>query len=211
MTKPNFTSINVIMDASGSMSSLRSDTIGGFNSFIEEQKKAAGEAIVSLCTFNSSYHHVYENKSLNDVAPLTVEDYYPAGSTALLDCMGYTINSVGAQLAALKEEERPSKVIVLILTDGQENSSREFTKDQIKDMVTHQSEKYNWDFVFIGANMDAIEEGHGIGVANSFNYSATPEGTHNLYKSLSRSVTKYRMMPDTDIKSVFNLDDSDNK
>jgi hypothetical protein len=194
MTKENFTSINVIIDQSGSMQHLATDTIGSFNTFLSEQKVLPGEANFTLCTFNIDYRLVHDFVKLGSVPNLDDKVYKPNGSTALLDAMGNTINSVGAKLAAMPESERPSKVLFLIITDGQENASREFTKAQIKEMVEHQRNTYNWEFVFMGANIDAIAEGVSLGVAaaNTMNYNATAAGTRDLYRSVSESVGNYR-------------------
>lgn len=194
MTQENFTSINVIIDQSGSMSHLTKDTIRSFNSFLAEQKVLPGEAVVTLTTFNSHSSVVHDFVKLASVPDLNTKTYSPTGGTALLDAMGDTINSVGAKLAALPEEERPSKVILLIITDGEENSSRRFNRDQIKSMVEHQRNVYNWEFVFMGANIDAITAGTSLGISadNSLNYDATAAGTKELYSNVSRSLENYR-------------------
>lgn len=194
MTNPNLTSINVIIDRSGSMHGLTADTIGGFNQFLSDQKKAPGEAIFTLCTFADHHELVHDFVKVASVPELNADTYRPAGSTALLDAMGTTINEVGRKLAAMKEEDRPGKVIFLIITDGQENASCTFTKSQIANMVKHQQDVYSWEFVFMGANMDAVSEGVSLGIAarNSVSYDATKGGTHQLYRSISSNTTSYR-------------------
>ena len=194
MTKENFTSINVIIDRSGSMGHLAHDTIGSFNTFLKEQKDVPGEVAFTLCSFNQDYSLVHDFVKLASVPDLNSKTYQPSGNTALLDALGTTINSVGAKLAAMPEDERPSKVIFLVITDGQENASRRFTKEQIKSMVTHQQDVYQWEFVFIGANIDAFSEGMSLGFSaqNSVSYSATRGGTEQLYKSISSNVSSYR-------------------
>jgi len=194
MTKENFTSINVIIDQSGSMRGLASDTIGNFNKFLSDQKAETGEAVFTLCTFNTDYRLVHDCMTLADVPDLNEKVYDPNGGTALLDAMGATIESVGNKLSAMQEHDRPSKVIFLIITDGEENSSHRFTKAQIKSMVTHQSEKYQWEFVFMGANIDAISGGTSLGVSasNSINYAASAVGTKGLYESVSSNMRSYR-------------------
>lgn len=194
MTKENFTSITVIADASGSMAGLTTDTIGGFNKFLADQQALPGEAVFSLCIFNHDYRLVHDCVKLAGVPALDSKVYSPSGNTALYDAVGTTIESVGAKLAAMPEEERPSKVIFLIITDGQENSSHRFTQSQIKSMITHQREKYSWEFVFMGANIDAVKEGSSIGVAayNSVSYNATKGGTHQLYSSVSNNMSSLR-------------------
>lgn len=195
MTKENFTSINVIIDASGSMQSLTKDTIGSFNSFLTEQKAVPGEAVFTLCTFNTDYKLVHDFVALTEVPDLDPKSYRPNGCTALLDAMGVTINSVGQKLAAMPENDRPSKVIFLIITDGEENSSQKFTLEQVQSMVEHQRSKYSWEFVFIGANIDAIATGSSLGIsaANSLNYDSTAVGTRGVYKSASSNLRSYRL------------------
>lgn len=203
--KENFTSITVILDKSGSMWHLASDTIGGFNQFLKEQKETPGEAILTLCTFDTDYHLIHECKALNDVPNLDDKTYVPNGGTALLDALGSTIDSVGKQLSSMKEEERPSKVVFLIITDGQENSSKHYTADKVREMVSHQQEKYNWSFVFMGANIDAFSEGTAIGISlnNTMNYSATQDGTRYLYNNVSHSLKNYRSSKSVDSNDFF--------
>lgn len=197
MTKQNFTSINVIIDRSGSMSGLATDTIGGFNGFVAEQKLIPGDVLFTLCTFSYSSTLVHDSVALSDVPDLNPTTYAPSGGTALLDAMGETMDSVGAKLAALPEDQRPSKVLFLIITDGQENSSNKYTASQIKTMVEHQKEAYNWEFVFMGANIDAIAEGSALGIStqNTMDYEATSVGTKNLYRSISENTSRYRGSP----------------
>jgi uncharacterized protein YegL len=194
MTKENFTSINVIIDASGSMAHLSHDTMGNFNSFLKEQKEFPGEAVFTLCTFNTDYHLTHDFVKIASVPDLDSKSYVPQGGTALLDAVGTTIDSVGRKLAALPEEERPSKVIFLIITDGHENSSRRYSAEQIKSMVEHQKNVYSWEFVFMGANIDAIATGTNLGISmqNTLNYDATSVGTQELYKSISSNMNAYR-------------------
>jgi uncharacterized protein YegL len=194
MTRENFTSVNVIIDRSGSMSSLAGDTIGGFNTFLADQKNVPGDVSFTLCLFSTHYQLVHDAVKLDSVPDLNTTTYRPSGNTALLDALGTTIDNVGNKLAAMSEEERPSKVIFLIITDGQENASREYTIDQVKAKVTHQSDVYNWEFVFMGANIDAISAGTSLGIsaANSVNYSASSVGTKSLYTNVSKSLGSYR-------------------
>lgn len=194
MTKENFTSINVIIDASGSMAHLSHDTIGNFNTFLQEQKAFPGEAVFTLCTFNTDYHLVHDFVKIAGVPSLDAKTYIPQGGTALLDAMGTTIDSVGKKLAAMPEDERPSKVIFLIITDGHENSSKRFDPAQIKSMVEHQKDVYSWEFVFMGANIDAIATGTNLGISmqNTLNYVPSAAGTHDLYKSISSNTSTYR-------------------
>jgi uncharacterized protein YegL len=194
MTKENFTAIAVIIDASSSMGHLQGETIGSFNQFLADQKIEPGEAAFSLCTFNTDYRLVHDFVPLANVPNLDARTYRPNGMTALLDAMGTTIDSLGAKLANMQEQDRPSKVIVLVITDGEENSSRRFTLDQIKDKVSHQRDAYSWEFVFMGANIDAIGAGTSMGISasNSVSYDSTVQGTHKLYQSVSSNMRSYR-------------------
>lgn len=195
MTKENLTSINVIIDASGSMQGLTKDTIGSFNTFLDEQKAVPGEAMFTLCTFNTDYRLLHDCAILAGVPGLDAKTYRPNGGTALYDAIGTTITSVGQKLAAMAEEDRPSKVIFLIMTDGEENMSRRYTYDQIKEMVAHQSDKYSWEFVFMGANIDSMKTGTSLSVsaANTMNYDFSPAGTKEVYKTASSNLRSYRL------------------
>jgi uncharacterized protein YegL len=192
--KDNFTSINVLIDASGSMRPLVKETIAGFNSFLKTQKDVVGEAVLNLWTFSNSRSTVYEFQKINDVPNLDETTYRIYGSTALLDALAMSIDDTGKHLASLKEEDRPSKVIFLVITDGEENASQEFSKEEVKAKVSHQTEKYNWEFIFMGANIDAIAEAESLGMAthNAINYRATPAGTSSIYNTLNESMTRYR-------------------
>lgn len=193
--KENLTEIVFILDRSGSMSSLVEDTIGGFNTFIENQKKEKGEALLTTVLFDHDYELLHDGLNLQSVKPLTNKEYYPRGTTALLDAVGRTINTIGDRLNNTPEEEKPSKVIFVITTDGQENSSKEFTRSQIKDMVKHQTEKYDWQFIFLGANIDAVSTAEGFGISGQFasNYTANTMGTRSVYETMSNVVADYRV------------------
>jgi uncharacterized protein YegL len=210
--KKDFTAIAVILDRSGSMAKLSKETIEGFNSFVAEQRKVKGEAVLTLATFASDYRLVYDFVPLDNVADLTPETYVCNGYTSLLDSVGRTINSLGARLAAMPENERPSKVIVVVMTDGEENASTEFAIDKIKEMVEHQTNKYSWLFVFSGAGIDAFKGSKSLGMntRNSMKFSATSAGIGGMYKSLSSNTASYRSssMNAHDIGEVgfFNLD-----
>lgn len=192
--KENFTSINVIIDRSGSMAGLATDTIGSFNTFLAEQKVVPGEALFTLCTFSSDYKLVHDSVKLASVPDLNPKTYSIGGGTALLDALGSTIKSVGEKLSSMPESERPSKVIFLVITDGEENSSQTYTKAQIKSMVEHQRQEYKWEFSFYGSNIDSISEGNSLGICaqNSMNYNSTSTGIGQVYRSLSDTVTKSR-------------------
>lgn len=192
--KENLTQIVFILDRSGSMEDLTDDTIGGFNSFIVEQKKQEGEAILTTVLFDDKYEVLHDAVSIKDVKLLTSKDYFARGSTALLDAVGMTISRVGQKLSDMKEEARPSKVIVVITTDGMENNSHEFSKQQIQAMIEHQTNKYSWQFLFLGANIDSVSTAQNLGISADFasNYNADSAGTGRMYESLSRSVGTFR-------------------
>lgn len=165
--KKDLTEIVIVLDESGSMSSCKSDTIGGFNEFLSTQKKIKGEANVTLVKFSDYYKVVNDGTALEHVSPLNESNYTPSYSTALLDAVGRTINSVGNRLSLLPEDQRPEKVIFAVITDGYENASKEFTREKIFEMVTHQKTKYNWEFLFLGADIDAW--GKEIGITSNVN------------------------------------------
>ena len=169
MTRSDLTHLYLLLDRSGSMQSIKTDTEGGFSAFVDEQRKAPGECRVTLAQFDHEYDVVYADRPLADVPAL---DLQPRGSTALLDAMGRTITEAGAKLDALKEDERPGTVIVAIMTDGYENASQEWTHPAIKALVEQQTNDYAWQFLYMGADQDAIEVGMSLGVAaaNSVTY-----------------------------------------
>lgn len=189
----NYTDITIILDKSGSMQSVKDDTIGGFNSFVEEQKRMKTNGCISLVQFNEKHEVTFKGNDISYCPSLNPSNYMPNGSTALLDAVGKTIIDMGIRLQSMPEHERPDKVIVVIMTDGHENASKEFKKTQINQMISHQREKYNWQFVFLGANQDAIQEGSSLGVAlgNSLTYFANTKGTQNAFRSLSQNVASY--------------------
>ena len=162
MTDPTYTDITMVLDRSGSMQSIKDDTIGGFDAFISEQRRLPGRCTVSLVQFDNVYEEVYTGRDLADVPSLTL---VPRGSTAMLDAIGRAVNATGARLAAMPEDRRPGTVIVGIMTDGLENASREFTYPMVKALIEQQEQVYGWTFMYMGANQDAIEVGASLGVA----------------------------------------------
>lgn len=161
MTDATFTHISFLLDRSGSMQSIKDDTVGGFEAFIAEQRGEPGRCTVSLAQFDHEYQEVFTDIPIERVRPLTL---HPRGSTAMLDAIGRLIASTGERLAALPEEQRPGTVIIGIMTDGMENASREFTRPQVRAMITEQTNAYGWQFMYMGANQDAVEVGTGLGV-----------------------------------------------
>jgi hypothetical protein len=192
--KENLTEINVVLDRSGSMCSIADDTIGGFNEFLKTQQEVDGDAFITLSQFDDVYEVVYSAMNIKEAPMLSSGTFKPRGATALLDAIGKSINLTGERLANLSEDDRPSKIIFVILTDGGENSSREFTNTQINDMIKHQTDMYSWDFVFIGANQDAIKVGANMGfkVGNSMTYASNSIGTTCAFTSISEKMTMYR-------------------
>jgi uncharacterized protein YegL len=190
----NLTEIIFVLDRSGSMSDLTNDTIGGFNSFLEEQRKEVGEAKLTTILFDDKYEILHDGIDLINVGNLTNKEYYARGMTALFDAVGKTIKTVGERLSKTEESDRPNKVVFVITTDGQENSSKEFTKETIKEMITKQTDKYNWQFLFLGANIDSAREASAIGIKGMYSvkYTASAAGTDSLYRSVSKTVSNVR-------------------
>ena len=192
--KENLTELVFILDRSGSMSGLEKDTIGGFNSMLEKQKKESGEAFVTTVLFDDNYELLHDRKNIRGIEAITKKEYYVRGSTALLDAMGITINNIGKALSDTNEEERPVKVLFVIITDGMENSSREFSYKKIKEMVEHQKSKYSWDFIFLGANIDAIMTAGSFGISadRAANFVSDSAGTQLNYRAVSEAVSSFR-------------------
>ena len=188
----NLTEIVFVLDRSGSMYELAQDTIGGFNSFIKKQKKEKGDAHLTTVLFDDEYDVLHNRVDLKSIGLLTNKEYYARGVTALLDAIGRTINMVGNKLNELDEDDKPNKVLFCITTDGYENASHEFDKDRIKEMIEHQSSKYNWQFIFLGANMDAVSVAKAYGIATAASYSATRDGTQSVYSTLSSITSSFR-------------------
>lgn len=187
MTNPNRRLIAVVLDRSGSMQSVKADTEGGLRAFLAEQADAPGDTTVSLYQFDTEYEPVYENKALADVPEFMLA---PRGGTALLDAVGRTISGVGAQLVALPEDERPGEVIVVILTDGEENSSREFTGTTVKKMINEQQDVYGWKFVFLGADQDAFAAAGGMGIRAATTLSYASANTTDSMTKAGRMVAR---------------------
>lgn len=194
MTNPNLTEIVYILDASGSMHSLSNDVIGSFNKTIKDQKEVPGEARVTVVTFNSSPHYVMSGAPITQAPELSHANYQTGGNTALLDAIGDTINLVGSRLAAEAEDNRPGKVIVIIHTDGEENASTRFSFEQIRSMITHQRDTYKWEFVYMGANVDAFDEAKRLGISprNSLQYRADAVGIKMSGRVMRSVLDQYR-------------------
>lgn len=215
--KTNSCEIIAILDRSGSMGGLEKDVIGGYNQFIKEQKLLPGECKVTLVLFDHEIQTPYSGMNIKDVPELTKEVYYARGSTALLDAIGKTFNQVGARLAATLENERPEKVIVLINTDGEENSSKEFNQIKIKEMIQHQEQKYSWQILFLGANIDSFNAASGLGMANLnnvANFVNTGLGVNAAFSTYSKTSSVLRSGGTVkSMQSLYSstLDDLENK
>ena len=190
----NLTEIVFILDRSGSMSGLESDTIGGFNSMLEKQKKEAGEALVSTVLFDHESVVLHDRIPIAKVEPMTAQQYFTRGSTALVDALGGAIHHIGNVHKYAREEDRPGKTLFIITTDGYENASRRYTAERVREMVKRQQEKYGWEFLFLGANIDAVETAreYGIGADHSVNYRCDAVGTALNYEVLSEAITQVR-------------------
>ncbi len=185
----DYTDITLVVDRSGSMASTKDDAQGGINTLIKEQASKTGKCTLSLVQFDSTYEVVYSGVDIKSVKEYTL---IPRGTTALLDAVGEAIRTTGQRLAAMPETERPGLVIFAIVTDGQENSSREYTKTKIKEMVTHQQDVYNWKFTFLGANQDAFAEGASLGFAADGISAYSTSKSFDAYANVSHKFARMR-------------------
>ena len=207
--KKNYTHISIVLDRSGSMCVIKQDTIGGFNEFLSKQKKEDGECTFTLVQFNHEYELVHDFIQLKDIPDLNDETFQLSGATALLDAIGKTIDSVGKKLSDMDEKDRPERVLFVIITDGQENSSQDFQMKNINEMIQHQTDSYNWQFIFLGANQDAIASAANIGIkkGNSLSFGATAHGVRGMTCSLNDTLTMYRgMSSDTYAETAHQVD-----
>ena len=193
--KKGLTELVFILDESGSMSGMESDTIGGFNSMIEKQRREDGEAYVSTVLFSNESNVIHDRVALSRVEPLTDRQYTPHGCTALLDALGGAIDHIGNVHKYARPEDVPEHTVFVITTDGMENASRRYTKGEVKRMVERQKERYGWEFLFLGANIDAISaaEGIGIGRDRAVKYVQDSVGTQLNYKVVSDTICSMRM------------------
>ena len=193
--KKNLTELVFILDRSGSMSGLERDTIGGFNAMIEKQKKQDGECIVSTVLFNNDSQVIHDRVPLDKIEPMTERDYYVSGGTALIDAIGGAIHHIGNVHKYARKEDVPENTIFIITTDGYENASYRYSSDKVKRMIEHEKEKYGWEFLFIGANIDAVETAkhYGIDQDRAVNYHADAQGTDIVYATVSQAVCNVRM------------------
>jgi Mg-chelatase subunit ChlD len=191
------TEIVFVVDKSGSMSSIKNDAIGGFNSFLDEQKKVEGDARVSLVLFDTKFKPLYENVTLDRAESLTEVNYRPGGCTSLYDAMGYTMKSLKDKIKSLSDEQKPDRVIFVILTDGEENSSREYTKGMVFEKVKKLEEKKNWRFLYLGANQDAMIEGGKIGISKFNTVTYDTKNIGHAFAAASQYTKQYRNSVDT--------------
>ena len=189
------TELVFILDRSGSMSGLERDTIGGFNSMIEKQKKEEGEALVSTVLFDNENVVIHDRLPLDKVPCMTEEEYFTRGCTALLDAVGGAIHHIGNVHKYAREEDRPEKTLFVITTDGMENASRRYSAREIKEKIKRQTEKYGWEFLFLGANIDAVETADNLGIRRdrAANYRQTNRGVERSYYAMSEAISTVRM------------------
>lgn len=188
--KNNITELVFILDKSGSMAGLESDTIGGFNAMIEKQKKEEGECYVSTVLFSNFSEVLHDRKKLADISPLTDKDYQVGGCTALIDAIGGAIHHIGNIHKYARSEDVPAHTMFIITTDGMENASRAYSSAKVKAMIERQKRKYGWEFLFIGANIDAVETAKQFGISENraVNYNADAQGTDIVYSAMAQAV-----------------------
>ena len=192
--KKNLTEIVFILDRSGSMAGLEDDTIGGFNAMIEKQKREPGEAYVSTVLFDNESIVIHDRADIQKIEPMTRREYYVRGCTALLDAVGKAIHHIGNVHKYARPEDRPEKTLFVITTDGMENASRQYSYDRVKMMIERNTDKYGWEFLFLGANIDAAKEAarFGIRADRAANYHADSEGTGVIYETVSEAICYVR-------------------
>ena len=192
--KKGLTEMVFILDRSGSMCGLEKDTIGGFNSMIKQQKQAEGSAVVSTVLFDDEIKVLHDRVAIDKIGNMTDEDYFTCGCTALLDAVGGAIHHIGNIHKYARNDDVPEKTVFVIITDGLENSSRRYNLAKVKKMISRQKEKYGWEFLFVGANIDAVHTAGAMGIQadNAVDYVADSEGTEVVYSVLSETVINIR-------------------
>lgn len=192
--RKNLTELVFILDRSGSMADLVSDTVGGFNSLIRKQRNEEGECVVSTVLFDTDREVIHDRAPLADIAELTERDYVPRGCTALIDAIGSAIKHIGNVHKYAREEDVPEHTLFVIITDGLENASRYYTSNKVKEMIERQKSKYGWEFLFIGANIDAVETADEIGIQSdrAVDYIADSKGTGTVYSAVNKAVCAVR-------------------
>lgn len=192
--KKDLTELVFILDKSGSMAGLEGDTIGGYNSMLKKQQGAEGEAVVTTVIFNHDYELLHDRIKIKGISPITEEDYEVSGTTALFDAIGFSIQKIANVQKKTKEDERAEKVLFVITTDGMENSSKEYNATKIKKMIEHHKEQDGWQFIFLGANIDAVTTAVNFGISEDYavDYHADELGTQLNYEVLNEAVTNFR-------------------
>ena len=192
--KKNLTEIVFILDRSGSMAGLEEDTIGGFNAMIRKQRGEEGQALVSTVLFDNHTEVIHDRVDIQRISPMTRKEYYVRGCTALLDAVGKSIRHIANVHKYAREEDRPEKTVFVITTDGMENASREYSYEKVRRMIEHEKEKYGWEFLFLGANIDAAKEAARFGITEdrAANYHADSQGTAVIYEAVSEAVCTVR-------------------
>lgn len=202
--KKNYTHIVALLDRSASMTTIISEMRTGFNNFINEQKKLDGECTLTVVQFDNYYDKIFDFVPINEFTELNSKNYTPRGSTALIDSMYSLIEDTGLKLSKMGEASRPENVLFIVITDGQENASKEHTNKELKEKIKHQEDKYNWQFTYLGANQDSFSEGFSLGFSNDaiMNYNTTSKGTSAMFNSLSSATSLYRTSTTTDAVGV---------
>ncbi len=192
--KNNLTEVVFILDRSGSMSGLEGDTIGGFNSMLKKQREEEGDANVTTVLFDDEIEMLHKRVNIKEIKNITSKDYYVRGCTALLDAIGYSINFM-INVQKNKKEEKAKNVLFIITTDGYENASKEYTYEKVKKMITYEKERYNWQFLFLGANIDAISTARNFGISEEFasNYVSDEVGTQITYEVMNSAISNCRV------------------
>lgn len=204
----NTTELVFILDQSGSMSPLRDDTIGGFNTMLEQQKKTGANVLVSTVMFSETSAVVHDRVRIEDVRQLTRDDYAPMGCTALLDAVGSAVKHISNIHKYARSEDIPHKTMFVITTDGMENASTHYCAKEVKRLIEKQKKKYNWEFLFIGANIDSVQtaEDMGIDARRAVNYTASANGTRSLFKGVGKAVTEACMCDREEISDYWKAD-----
>lgn len=195
MTRQDTAFIGIVADSSGSMSDLIEETVGSINRLVKEQQDVPGEAFFSLSVFDYKSKWIKDFVNIKDVTSITKDDYWMGGMTALYDATADMIIRTGKQLSFMKEEDRPSKVVIVVITDGVENQSREYNLERLQTLIKQQTEKYNWQFMFLGADINAQKTAQSIGIAagSAMSYNATRKGMGAVYEATSNSLRSYRV------------------
>jgi uncharacterized protein YegL len=192
--KKNLTEIVFILDRSGSMAGLEQDTIGGFNSLIQKQREEEGEALISTVLFDHHTEVIHDRVPLDQIPPLTRKEYYVRGSTALLDAVGRSVHHIGNVHKYAREEDRPEHTLFVITTDGMENASRQYSYERVRSLIERQKKEFGWEFLFLGANIDAAREAARFGIHpdKAVNYHADRRGTRVIYETVCDTVSDFR-------------------